>query len=441
MKNARDSDDEDDCKAIVPTKRASYYRKMPPSLSESALEPANGAAAITERTPLERLLSASEEGELATVLQILEEEPVEPLINLHGHARRVAPHMPKSGPITKWGHPEALTCYRGDTALRYAAFHGYLGIVKALLKAGALPRLRNDDAKGALNLAELGAKLTLKTHAKKLTAADLPRGDPAERKEVIALLKRACAQQYIVIGCTGRNAKFNGRVCELVAITDAGQRLAVIRDCQPTEERPYFEKSASCCVYLDKAQTLALPPPPPPMTVWPADARFTGLPGEVPAAHGPPLAIAQPITAAQTTTTAQTTAAPTAGLEVRSTEALSAPATAMPAGNRFASTTSTSTDPPFCIARLRSAKPRSCDCTRNSHRSDAPARNEKACVQAVRRGIWSTSPPSFTSLRNFGSVIGAAPMSAPDACSRQRAPAIFAIVATVLARANAWPIE
>ena len=102
------------------------------------------------------LLSASEEGDLPTVLECLRRPDAKVLVNLHGHARNIVRERdPETGLPSEWGHPEALTCYRGDTALRYAAFHGYAGIVRALLMAGAVPGLRNDDAKGALALSEV----------------------------------------------------------------------------------------------------------------------------------------------------------------------------------------------------------------------------------------------------------------------------------------------
>lgn len=174
-----------------------------------------------------------------------------------------------------WGHPESLTVYRGDTALRYAAFHGFLAIVEALLAAGALPGLRNDDAKSALTLAELGAKLTLKKYAKKLLPADLPKGDPSERPAVIAALKAALTRQWLVTGCVGRNAVLNGRIAEVVGATPDGQRLSIVKDTAPTPERPWFEKSAAISVYLTPKNLLLLQPPPPPAKAWPPGARFT----------------------------------------------------------------------------------------------------------------------------------------------------------------------
>lgn len=146
--------------------RTSFFRRMgtPKSLSLGDSSPVHSSMhspmartnATGTREPLEILLSASEEGDLATVQECLERPDAMLLVNLHGHARNILLECDAdSGRPSEWGHPESLTCYRGDTALGYAAFHGYPAIVRALLVAGSVAALRNDVCQTALALAEV----------------------------------------------------------------------------------------------------------------------------------------------------------------------------------------------------------------------------------------------------------------------------------------------
>lgn len=222
------------------------------------------------------LLDACEEGDYVAVMACLQQPDAHLHLNLHGYARNVvAARCPDTGAIEQWGHPEALTNYRGDTPLRYAAFHGFARIVEALLAAGALPVLRNDDAKGAIDLAEYGRDLLKKKGKEAPLPADLPRGDPEERTEVIQMLREALEHQWVVINCTER-PDFNGRIAQLVAATNDGRRLGIINDAAATASRPYYEKSAVTSAYLWPEQLMKIPPPPPgaKMKAWPLDARF-----------------------------------------------------------------------------------------------------------------------------------------------------------------------
>lgn len=100
-----------------------------------------------------------------------------------------------------WGgggtHPAINACgaarggTRNATPLRFAAFHGYLDIVRALLEAGAIATLREVNANGedchdekdALELARVG------------NARKGARGDPASRYAVVSALDGASAKE------------------------------------------------------------------------------------------------------------------------------------------------------------------------------------------------------------------------------------------------------
>lgn len=271
--------------------RASFYRPSTIKSSASSDEANSRAAAVPcprdailplVRSPHETLLDACEEGEYDAVMACLQQPDVDMYINLHGYARNVvAARCPETGAVLEWGHPEALTAYRGDTPLRYAAFHGYARIVEALLAAGAVPSLRNDDAKGAKDLAELGGSLMTKKKSKEVLAAqgpakevlDLPRGDAAERAEVVQMLKEALAAQWVIINYS---ATLNGRVAQVVGVMQDGRRLCIINDAAASAHRPYYEKSAVTSAYLWQDNLLKIPPPPPSakLRAWPLDARF-----------------------------------------------------------------------------------------------------------------------------------------------------------------------
>ena len=243
--------------------RASYYRK-PTAPSQEVLpvpEAENNPEQEQPRTPHEQLLDACEEGDLEAVKRNLERPDADTYVNLQAFARGVR----------RKEFPEVFAWGRGDTALRYAAFHGYHAIVQALLDAGAVPGLRNDEAKHALGLLEAGTHILGK---KRTDPRHLPRGDSAERADVAKLLEVAMAQQWIVKnGPIG--ADLDGRIAQVVGVGQDGRRLAIIRDAEPSSRRPYYQAEAVRSVYLKPRQLCRAPRPPPSATAWPLDARFT----------------------------------------------------------------------------------------------------------------------------------------------------------------------
>ena len=112
----RDSDEEDDkgeAEAEVPTKRASYYRQKRPVASESdatsqvaAMPPEESA----QRQPLEILLSASEEGDLTTVIDCIENNlDIDCMINKAGHACVASDSNPCPLPVSQLGKSTGRT--------------------------------------------------------------------------------------------------------------------------------------------------------------------------------------------------------------------------------------------------------------------------------------------------------------------------------------------
>lgn len=99
-------------------------------------------------------------------------------LNSNGIARGIVRVYDDKGVTLDWGHPELLACGRGDTALRFAAFHGYANIVEALLEAGAIPGLRNDEANSALALAKAGLKMLNRKPGSKSDKLILPEDKP-----------------------------------------------------------------------------------------------------------------------------------------------------------------------------------------------------------------------------------------------------------------------
>ena len=206
--------DEADC-SEPPSRRgarASYYR--PAALSTLPSVPS--AESLTDldseqpRQPREqphaRLLDACEEGDVDALKACLQQPGVDSYLNLAGWARGVTPKA----------HPEALAWGRGETCLRVAAFHGHRKVVKLLLEAGAVPSLRNDEAKNAQQLSEVGSQLLAKRH--RVADEDLPRvQDQKERDETWWLLKAAMAQQWIVRDSLV--AGLDGRIAQIVNVS------------------------------------------------------------------------------------------------------------------------------------------------------------------------------------------------------------------------------
>ena len=163
----------------------------------------------------------------------------------------------------------------GDTALRFAAFHGYVEIVHALLEAGAIPSLRNDEAHSALALAKAGLKILNKRGTKGdklILPEDKPRcGDPDQLAEVIRLLEHAERQQWVIVNVTDR-PYLNGRIGQRVRVME-DRVLVIVDDSEPGPHRPYFEKGAVRSARLLPSQ-LRLRPPPPPLREWPLGQRW-----------------------------------------------------------------------------------------------------------------------------------------------------------------------
>jgi hypothetical protein len=124
------------------------------------------------------LLDACEEGDFEVVMRCLARPGVSAYLNSNGIARGIVRVYDDKGVTLDWGHPELLACGRGDTALRFAAFHGYANIVEALLEAGAIPGLRNDEANSALALAKAGLKMLNKKPGSKSDKLILPEDKP-----------------------------------------------------------------------------------------------------------------------------------------------------------------------------------------------------------------------------------------------------------------------
>mmetsp|Transcript_28622 Transcript_28622/g.73419 ORF Transcript_28622/g.73419 Transcript_28622/m.73419 type:complete len:347 (+) Transcript_28622:69-1109(+) len=315
--------------------RASYYRKAAKTDDDEAAAGSEEGAPLAPpplptdsvRTPHEALVDACEEGDLARVKQCLARSDVDNYLNQVAIARNIVMvRCPKTGATLDWGHPELLACGRGDTPLRYAAFHGYAPIVKLLLDAGSVPWLRNDECKSALHLAKEAGKLlsryveqqkkeeqlkTLalaaegegtKTQPKKsrkdsILAADLPRGDPNERVGVIQMLQEATDQQWIIVNY--ERPELNGRIAQITSVRIDGRRCAIIDDAEASAERPFYLQSAVRSASLRTDQLRKLPAPKPPQKTWPLGARFCCmLAGEsaCACAFGPTVCLGPPLT-------------------------------------------------------------------------------------------------------------------------------------------------
>ena len=229
------------------------------------------------RSEHEQLLDACEEGDLDTVKRCLLRPGVSAYLNQNGFARGIKRVLCETtGATLDWGHPELLACGRGDTALRFAAFHGYVEIVHALLEAGAIPSLRNDEAHSALALAKAGLKILNKRGTKGdklILPEDKPRcGDPDQLAEVIRLLEHAERQQWVIVNVTDR-PYLNGRIGQRVRVME-DRVLVIVDDSEPGPHRPYFEKGAVRSARLLPSQLRRLKPPPPPLREWPLGQRW-----------------------------------------------------------------------------------------------------------------------------------------------------------------------
>ena len=103
----------------------------------------HNAVVPSVRSLHERLLDACEEGDEEIATRLLAMPSVRRNVDVIGVARRIVyVRCPRTGRTCDWGHPGLLANGRGDTALRYAAYHGYAKIVAALLEVCAA-RLRH----------------------------------------------------------------------------------------------------------------------------------------------------------------------------------------------------------------------------------------------------------------------------------------------------------
>jgi hypothetical protein len=229
------------------------------------------------RTHHEQLLDACEEGNTEAVLRCLARPGVSAYLNSNGIARGIVRVFDDKGATLDWGHPELLACGRGDTALRFAAFHGYAKIVEALLEAGAIPGLRNDEANSALALAKAGLKMLSRKPGSKsdklILPEDKPRcGDAAQQTEVIRLLEQAERQQWVIVDVHDR-PYLNGRIGQRVRVMD-DKVLVVVDDAEAGPHRPYYEKGAVRTAKLLPSQLKRLKPPPSPQKEWPLSQRW-----------------------------------------------------------------------------------------------------------------------------------------------------------------------
>ena len=232
--------------------RASYYRQSPPKRKREtedeerrrgelrALMPPPPPPSSTLLTPHEQLLDASEEGDLEGVLHCLRSPDSDIYLNLNGIARGIVyVKCPETGATLDWGHPEKLACGRGDTALRYASFHGYAPIVAALLDAGAVPGLRNDEANSALALAQCALGMVKAAAAKRAKATpveDMPRGTAEGLTETIKLLEEASRLQWVIVNY--RDPSLVGRIAQVASDELATAITATSRPPRPSPTSP-----------------------------------------------------------------------------------------------------------------------------------------------------------------------------------------------------------
>ena len=212
------------------------------------------------------MLDACEAGDLTAVRECLKRRDIELHLNSRGFARNV------------YRGGDWLACGRGDSALHYAAFHGHAQVVRALLEAGAVVGIINDEGKSAMQLAKAGRDLLSKREKEKRERdrpplEELPRGDPEQRQATLDTLRDAEAEQYVIVGY---KEAFNGRVAKIVGVDASGKRRVIVDDARASDHRPWFQKGAVRSAMLEwPAQLRKLPRPPEGApAAWPTDARF-----------------------------------------------------------------------------------------------------------------------------------------------------------------------
>ena len=165
---------------------------------------AHSSSCSSRSTPYERLLDAAQEGDTAALHACLNDDlsTLKPLLDLAGLAR---------GGTTP------------ATALRYAAFHGFEGCVRALLNAGALPNLRDEfQNNDALALARKGV------------GNRSARGPPGERVGTIAALVAASRADVWEIHGVENRPEVNGRHVRIIHL-DVYAGKATIEDAQQSD--------------------------------------------------------------------------------------------------------------------------------------------------------------------------------------------------------------
>ena len=169
----------------------------------SATPERNASASSGSSTSLhQRLLDAAQEGDADHLRSLLKDdlEAVRPMLDEVGLARRGS---------------------KRSTALRYAAFHGFERCVRALLAAGALPNLRDeqdgikDQKVDALALARLGRD------------SSAARGPPGERAGTIAALAAAAAADAWEVKNVDTQPELNGSLVCIVRLQIASNKATV----------------------------------------------------------------------------------------------------------------------------------------------------------------------------------------------------------------------
>ena len=153
------------------------------------------------RPPEQRLVDAAQEGDVDALRELLMTTDAKSLLDVQALARG--------------GKTPA-------TALRYAAFHGHEPCVRALLAAGALPNLCNEEGKDALALAKLG-----RDHR-------AARGPTNERAGTITTLERASASDQWEMHSISMRPELNGHIVSIIRLPAAGKYT--VRDAATSKE-------------------------------------------------------------------------------------------------------------------------------------------------------------------------------------------------------------